>query len=105
MAGTSSGPSKKWGRYRCWPGGTRLRSTGGAVCAYQDDPPDTTLREFVAAVGDHRVGPPDADAVARYDGRALTRRLAGYLDCLAEQADARAAGGCSAKGGSSRRAG
>jgi len=82
-----------------------LRSTGGAVCAYQDDPPDATLREFVGAVRDSRIGPPDGDAVARYDGRALTRRLAGYLDCLAEQAATQAAGRYSAKGGSLRSAG
>ena len=73
--------------------------------AYQDESPDSTLREFVRAVRDHRVGQPDADAVARYDGRALTRRLAGYLDCLAEQAAARAAGARAAAGRASRRAG
>jgi len=69
-----------------------LESTGGAVRAYQDDAPEDALREFVDAIRNGRLPPPDDEVVARYDGRALTRRLAGYLDCLAEQAALRMVG-------------
>jgi glycosyltransferase involved in cell wall biosynthesis len=57
-----------------------LQEAGGAVCAPQSDLPDELLRAFAGAVRDGSIGPPDRAVVQRYDGRALTARLAGLLD-------------------------
>jgi glycosyltransferase involved in cell wall biosynthesis len=66
-----------------------LTETGGAVCAPQDEPPDEYLRRFVEQARSGAIAPPDAAAVARFDGRKLTGRLAAYLDCIVDQAEAR----------------
>ncbi len=66
-----------------------LEECGGAAIAAQSEPPDGPLRRFVEQVRSGAVPPPDDDAVARYDGRTLTRRLGALLDCLADQSEAR----------------
>jgi glycosyltransferase involved in cell wall biosynthesis len=65
-----------------------LEEAGGAVCAPQDEPPDEYLRRFVEQARGGAIAAPDAAVVARFDGRELTRRLAGYLDCIVDQAAA-----------------
>lgn len=62
-----------------------LAQTGGAVLAPQDREPDAALREFVDGARRGALPPPDPAVVAQYDGRRLTRRLAGLLDCLVDQ--------------------
>ena len=57
-----------------------LQEAGGAVCAPQSGLPDEPLRAFVGAVRDGSIVAPDPAVVDRYDGRALTARLAGLLD-------------------------
>lgn len=65
-----------------------LDECGGAVIAAQNEPPDALLRRFVDQARSGAVPPPDGAAVARYDGRTLTRRLGALLDCLADQTEA-----------------
>jgi len=69
-----------------------LEECGGAVIAAQSEPPDGPLRRFVEQARSGAVPAPDDAAVARYDGRTLTRRLGALLDCLADQGEARS--GC-----------
>ncbi len=62
-----------------------LTEAGGAVCAPQDEPPDEYLRQFVDRTRAGAIEPPDPAVVARYDGRDLTGRLAGYLDDIVDR--------------------
>jgi glycosyltransferase involved in cell wall biosynthesis len=75
-----------------------LADAGGAVCAPQDEQPDDYLRRFVEQARTSSIPPPDPAVVARYDGRELTRQLAGYLDCIADQAARRASSARPARG-------
>lgn len=55
---------------------------GGATCVTPDDDMATPLAAFVAAVREGRAPSADREALARYDVRQLTARLAALLDSL-----------------------
>ena len=65
--------------------GRLIGEAAAGRCTSPDEPLGPALAAFVDDVRAGRLPAPDPDVVARYDGRALTRRLAEVLDGLADR--------------------